>query len=90
MKIPKSVIDLMLPEILSPLLYCEQMRPRVLLALLDAQRDTTTLFVDIQNHHLYFVAQVDDLGGVYVLVSPIHFRNVYQTFNTLFQLGKQP
>ena len=57
MKIPKSVIDLILPEILSPLRARQQTLPRDSLALLDAQGDTTTLFVDIQNHHFNFIAQ---------------------------------
>src|SRR5690606_38356037 len=62
--------------------------PRVGNALLDTQGDTTTLFVDIQNHHFNFVAYLNNLGRMDVLVGPIHFGYVNQTFNTLFQLGK--
>merc|ERR1712072_461629 len=57
-------------------------------ALLDTQRNTTTFFVDIQNHHFHFVAQLDNFAWVDVLVGPVHFRNVYQTFNTFFQLSE--
>src|SRR5690606_12530827 len=62
--------------------------PRVGLALLDTQGDTTTLFVDVQNHDFHFVADVDDFRRVDVLVGPVHFGNVYQTFNTFFQLSE--
>src|SRR5690606_27348226 len=62
--------------------------PWVGLALLDAQGDTTTLFVDVQNHDFHFVADLYDLRRVDVLVGPVHFGNVHQTFDTLFQLGE--
>src|SRR5690606_16964936 len=62
--------------------------PRVGFALLDAKGDATTLFVDVQNHHFHFVANVDDFAWVNVFVGPIHFRYVNQTFNTFFQLSE--
>src|SRR5690606_24995641 len=62
--------------------------PWVRLALLDAQGDTTTLFVDVQNHDFHFVADLYDFRRVDVLVGPVHFGNVHQTFDTLFQLGE--
>ena len=62
--------------------------PWVLLALLNAQGDTTTLFVDVQNHNFNFVTLSNNFAWVDVLVGPVHFGNVYQTFNTLFQLNK--
>src|SRR5690606_35276698 len=62
--------------------------PRVGLALLDTQGDTTTLFVDVQNHDFHFVADVDDFRRVDVFVGPVHFGNVHQTFNTFFQLSE--
>src|SRR5690606_738595 len=62
--------------------------PRVHLALLDAQGDTTTVFVDVQNHDLHFVANLNDLGRMDVLVGPIHLGYVNQAFHTLFQLGE--
>src|SRR5690606_32835349 len=36
--------------------------PGVYLALLDTQGDTTTVFVDVQNHDFHFVANLNDLG----------------------------
>jgi len=62
--------------------------PGVFLALLHAQRDAATFFVDIQNHHLDLVAHVDDLRGMDILVGPIHFGDVDQAFHALFQFGK--
>src|SRR5690606_25962188 len=61
--------------------------PGVFLALFDTQGDTATLFVDIENHDFHFIADIDDLRRVDVLVGPIHFGNVHQTFHALFQLG---
>src|SRR5690606_17124352 len=52
--------------------------PRVRLALLDAQGDTTTLFVDVENLNFHFVADLNDLGRVDVLVGPVHLGYVYQ------------
>src|SRR5690606_34273399 len=62
--------------------------PWVGLALLDAKGNTTTLFVDVQNHDFHFVADLYDLRRVDVLVGPVHFGNVYQAFHALFQLGE--
>src|SRR5574344_1862717 len=62
--------------------------PWVGLALLQTQRDTTTFFVDIQNHDFNGVTNVHNLGRVNVLVGPIHFRHVYQTFNALFDFNE--
>ena len=60
--------------------------PWVRFALLDAQGDTTTLFVDVQNHNFHFVADLYDFRRVDVLVGPVHFGNVYQAFHAFFQL----
>src|SRR5690554_3101150 len=62
--------------------------PRVGGALLDTQGDTTALFVDIQDHHIHFVADVDHFGRMDVLVGPVHLGDVNQTLDTLFQLGE--
>jgi hypothetical protein len=89
MKMPKSVIDLMTPLMRSPLLVLGgEGVPGVLLALLDAERDTATLLVDIQHHDLDLVAELHDLGRVDVLVGPVHLGDVDQTFHALFDLGE--
>ena len=61
---------------------------RVGLALLDIQGDTMTFFVDVQNHDFHFVADVDDLRWVDVLVGPVHFGHVYQIFDVFFQFSE--
>ncbi len=63
--------------------------PWVGFALFHAQRNTTTLFVDFQNHHFYFVAQLDNFVRSNVFVRPVHFGNVYQTFDTLFHFNER-
>ena len=60
--------------------------PRVGPALLDAERDAPSVFVDVQHHHLHLVAGRDHLGGVDVLVRPVHFGNVDEPFHALFDL----
>src|SRR5690554_504258 len=62
--------------------------PGVRMTLLDTQGDTTTLFVDVQNHNFNFVTHLNHFGRMDVLVGPIHFGNVNQTFHTFFQLSK--
>ena len=57
--------------------------PRICLALLHTEADTATLFVDFQNHDLDFIAQLYHFGRCNVLVGPVHFGNVHQTFDTL-------
>ena len=62
--------------------------PRVGHALLHAQGDTATVFVDLKNHHFNFVAQLDNLGRVNVLVGPVHFGDVHQAFDTLLDFDE--
>src|ERR1700730_9095202 len=58
--------------------------PRVGLALLDAQADASALFVDVEDHDFDFLTDVHHLGGIDVLVGPIHFRHVHQALDALF------
>ena len=51
--------------------------PRILRALLDTQRNPSTFLVDIEHHHLDFIAQLNDLGGMNIFVSPVHLRDVH-------------
>jgi len=62
--------------------------PRVVFALLQTQGDTTTFFVDIQNHNFHYVANVNNFGRVDVFVGPIHFGNVNQAFNAFFDFNE--
>src|SRR6185437_3896260 len=63
--------------------------PGVGLALLQAQRDTTALLVDIEHHDLHFLAGVHDLGGIDVLVGPVHLRDVHQAFHAILDLDER-
>src|SRR5690606_36779346 len=48
----------------------------------------TTVYVNVQNHDFHFVANLNDIGRMDVLVGPIHFGYVNQAFHALFQLGE--
>src|SRR5690625_3462461 len=62
--------------------------PWVLLTLLEGQRNTTSILIDIQNHDLYLVSNLHNLGRMDVLVGPIHLGYVHQAFHTLFDFSK--
>src|SRR5690606_26045239 len=62
--------------------------PRIVLGLLQAQRDAALGGVDIQDHDVDFLRGRDDLAGVDVLLGPGHFRDVDQAFNAGFQLNE--
>src|SRR5208337_4544894 len=61
-------------------------QPGIGLRLLDAQRNATVAWLDVQHHHVHFVADLRQLRGVRGLLGPGHFRNVHQAFDALFQL----
>ena len=65
-----------------------ELLPRVSFALFQAQGDTTTFFVDIQNHNFHYVTNVNNFGWVDVFVGPVHFGNVYQAFNAFFDFNE--
>ena len=44
--------------------------------------------INIKHHYFYFVTELNDLRRVYVLVGPVHFRHVNQSFDALFNLSK--
>ncbi len=58
------------------------------LALLHAEGDTTTVFVDLEDHDFDFVAELDNLGRVDVLVGPVHFGHVHQAFDALLDFNE--
>ena len=62
--------------------------PGVRHALLDAQRNTAALFVDIQHHHFDFLTGVHCFRGIDVLVGPVHFRNVNKAFHAILDFDK--
>ncbi len=60
--------------------------PRIGAALLHAQRDAAALLVDVEHHDFAFIAQLHQLGRVDVFVGPVHFGDMDQAFDALFQL----
>lgn len=52
---------------------CCEFFPWVHCALLDTQRNTTTLFINIKNHNFNFITNLNNFRWVNVFVSPIHF-----------------
>src|SRR5690606_5361908 len=50
--------------------------------------DAAAIFLDVEDHHFHVVANGDNLGRMDVLVGPIHFGNVYQTFHAFLDFGK--
>jgi hypothetical protein len=66
-----------------------ELLPRVLLALLQAERDATTLFIHVEHHDFDFLARVHDLGRVDVLVGPVHFGDVDQAFDAVLDLHER-
>jgi hypothetical protein len=63
--------------------------PRVLTALLHTQGDTATVFVDLENHDFDFFAECHNLAWIDVLVGPVHFGDVNQTFDTCFDFNER-
>ena len=72
-----------------PVVVLGELLPRIRLALLEAERDAATLFVDVQHHDLDFLADLHDLGRVDVLVGPVHFGHVDQAFDALLDLDER-
>src|SRR5271168_3128514 len=58
--------------------------PWIGLALLHAQADAAALLVDVKHHDLDFLADMHDLGRIDVLVGPVHFGDMHQSFDALF------
>ena len=57
-------------------------------ALLDAQGDAAALLVDVEDHDLHLVPQGDDLGGMDILVGPVHLGDVDQALDALLDLDE--
>ena len=90
MKTPKSVIDLIgAADLVALLVVHGEIVPRIGHALLHAQGDAAALLVDLEDHHFDFVAQLDDLGRMDVLVGPVHFGDVHQAFDALLDLDER-
>ena len=60
--------------------------PRIVLGLLEAQRDAALLRVDLEDLHFDLLAGGDDLAGMDVLLGPAHLGDVDQAFDARLQL----
>ena len=75
-------------DLVAAVVVLGELLPRIGLALLHAETDAAALFVDVEHHDFDFLADVHDLGGIDVLVGPIHFRDVHQTFDAVFDFDE--
>ena len=62
--------------------------PRIALALLDPQGYAAPVLINIEYHHLNFVADLNNLRRVNIAVSPVHLGYVNQSLNTFLKLRK--
>src|SRR5271157_1369023 len=62
--------------------------PWILGCLLQSQRDTLYLRIDIQNHDFHNITHRQDLGRMLNLSRPEHFCYMYKTLHTRLQLHK--
>jgi hypothetical protein len=62
--------------------------PRIGVRLLDAERNTAALFIDIQDHDFDFIADLHHLGRIDVLVGPVHLGHVHEAFDTRLEFDE--
>ncbi len=75
-------------DLVAAVVVLGEVLPRIGLALLDAETDAAALLVDVEDHDFDFLADVHDFGGIDVLVGPVHFRDVHQTLDALFDFDE--
>src|ERR1022692_342330 len=68
-------------HLIAAVIVLRELLPRVGLALLDPETDAAALFVDVEHHDLDLLADVHHFGRVHVLIGPIHFGDMHQTFH---------
>ena len=63
-----------------------QLPPWVRLRLFEPERDLFLLGVHAQDHHVYFLIQVQEFVGMAHPARPAHFTHVHHAFDALFKL----
>ena len=63
--------------------------PRILLSLLEAERDALLLRIDVENDRLDFLTLLEALGRMVDLARPAHIADVDHTVDTLFELDER-
>src|SRR5258708_12012457 len=75
-------------DLVAAVVVLGELLPRIGLALLHAEADAAAFLVDVEHHDLDFLADVHHLGGIPVLVGPIHLRDVPQPFYAFFSFDE--
>ena len=63
--------------------------PRIVLDLLEAQRNAALGGVDFEHLHFNFFRGRKDLAGMHVLLGPAHFRDMDEAFDAVFKLDER-
>ena len=64
--------------------------PGIRLALLHAKGNAAALRVDIKDHDLHFVAHLNHLVGMDILVRPVHLGDMHKAFDAFFNFNEGP
>src|SRR5690606_27689830 len=83
-----DVADLALDDRADGVLVLEE-RPGVLLDLLHAQRDALGLRIDVEDHGLHLLTDLEHLAGVLEPLGPGHLGDVDQTLDALLDLDER-
>src|ERR1700676_2511127 len=75
-------------DLVAAVVVLGELLPGIGLALLHAETDAAALLVDVEHHDLDFLSYMHHLGGIDVLVGPIHLRDVNQAFHTFFDFDE--
>lgn len=75
-------------DLVALLMGLSELFPWVDLALLHAEADAAAFFVDFENHDFDFIAELNNLARVDVLVGPVHFGNVDEAFDSGFDFNE--
>ena len=86
---PNSVMLRMAPSTVEPFgCTSQEGLPRVVLRLLEAERDAALVGIDLEHLDLDFLAGRDDLAGMDVLLGPAHLGDVDQALDARLQLDE--
>ena len=67
---------------------CEEVRPWIFHALLEAQRNTTLVGIGVEHHDFDLLRGGNDFARMHVFLGPAHLGDVYQTFDTGFEFNE--
>ena len=77
-------------DLVAAVVVLGELLPGLVLHCLMPKLDAAALLVDVEHHDFHFLADVNDLGGIHVLVGPIHFRDVHRPSTPSSISTKQP